>query len=165
MAGLVPNDWVSSSYATHFHALLDVMVSLGPKTILETGSGLYSTGFFLGFDIEKLVSIENDPEWVRDTEDPRHRVIKVKGNVADRLPGLDGYDLIFVDDDPVEGRVETLKKVLAKARGIVVVHDTDHHLIHPLIGGRPNHTDFHQPNTSVLCPAKSKEFVEWLAIR
>ena len=165
MAGLVPNDWPTSSYATHFHLLLDVMLSFRPRTILETGSGLYSTGFFLGFDIDKLVSLENNPEWARKHDDPRHRLIKVKGNIADHLPDLTGYDLVFVDDDPIDARAETLRRVLGKARGLVVVHDTDDGRIHPFIGGRANHTDFHQPNTSVVCPARSKEFVEWLALR
>jgi hypothetical protein len=165
MAGLVPNDWPHSSYATHFHALLDVMVCFGPKRVLETGSGYYSTGFFLSFNIEKLVSIENDREWVRNYDDPRHRVIQPKGPIAENLPDLGGFDLVFVDDDPVDGRAETLKAVLAKAPGLVVVHDSDDGRLHKYIGGRPNHTDFHQPNTTVVCPSRSKEFAEWLATR
>jgi hypothetical protein len=162
----VPLDWTTSSYATHFHILTDVMLTHRPRRILETGSGLYSTPFFLAFDIDKLVSLENDRKWLKNHEDPRHEVRFVDGEVAENLPDLSEFDLIFVDDDPVEGRLKTLFAVLETAPSLVAIHDTNDPRIHQIVKHLPNHNDTaHPPDTSVVCPAATKEFIEWLATR
>lgn len=159
-------DWPHSSFATHFHVLTDVMLSFRPRRILETGSGLYSTPFFLAFDIDRLVSLENDRKWLRNTEDPRHEVQFVDGEIVDNLPDLSEFDLIFVDDDPVDGRLKTLLRVLDEGTGLVVVHDTSDPRLHSLIKSLPNHTDIaHPPYTTALSATPSKEFAEWLDMR
>lgn len=165
MDGLVPKDWVASSYATHIPLLTDVMVSFGPKRILETGSGLYSTGFFLSFNIDRLVSVENNPDWVKDWKDLRHDLELVEGRVVDHLPDLAAFDLIFIDDDPVDARVKTVDFVLANASCPVVIHDTSDARLHGFIDGRPNHTDTNKPYTTIVDPSDSKEFRSWLDLR
>lgn len=163
---LIPDDWEHSSYSTHWHLILTVMLRFKPRTILETGSGKYSTNLFRAFDIDRLVSLENNRTWFRNTEDPRHEFVTVKGRIVDNLPDLKDFDLVFVDDDPVEERLLTIKKVLKEATGLVVIHDTNHPPIHTLIANRPNHTDTSRgPTTTVLHPAKSKEFTKWLNTR
>lgn len=165
MAGLVPKDWPHSSFATHVPLLTDLMLSFGPRRILEAGSGLYSTGFFLSFNIDRLVSVENNPEWAKDWNDPRHDLELVGGRVVDHLPNLDGFDLIFIDDDPVEARIKTIDHVLDRASCPVVIHDTSDARLHGFIANRANHTDTNQPYTTVVDPSDSKEFHAWLALR
>lgn len=165
MAGLVPHDWPHSSFATHVPLLTDVMLSFGPKRILETGSGLYSTGFFLSFNIDRLVSVENNPDWFTEQTDDRHELICVEGRVVDGLPDLSQFDLIFVDDDPVSDRCRTVDFVLSEARCPVVIHDTSDARLHGFVSSRPNHTDVRAPYTSVVDPSESKEFAEWLDMR
>ena len=166
MAGMnLPADWETAEYGTHLFLLGEVFDHFKPKTILECGSGRYSTAFFLSQPIDRLVSIENNPEWTFKPSDPRHEVVSVEGPVVDHLPDL-GFDLIFVDDDPVDAREQTIAKVLAKATGLVVIHDTDYEPFHRQIAWRPNHTDTsRKPNTTVTFPQATKEFHSWLATR
>lgn len=161
-ADLIPDDYEESPYASHHRALLRVMLRFRPRTILETGSGLYSIRFLLAFDIDRLVSIENDPDWQVETGDPRHELIRVEGRVADHLPDLSPFDLVFVDDDPVEERVATLKRVIRRTPCPIVAHDADHELLHPVLRDRPNYTDSTRPMTTVLHPRRNKEFARWL---
>lgn len=161
----LPADWETAEYGTHIPLLTEVFKAFKPKTVLECGSGLYSTRFFLNQPIKSLVSYENDPDWVWEARDPRHEVRTVKGPVVDHLPKLD-FDLVFVDDDPVDDRLNTITEVIERATGLVVIHDTDYPPFHKLIAGRPNHTDTtRSPNTTVIHPAPSKEFDSWLATR
>lgn len=163
---MIPDDWEHSSYSTHWHLILTVMLKFKPRTILETGSGKYSTNLFRAFDIDRLVSLENNRQWFRNTEDPRHEFVMVKGRIVDNLPDLADFDLVFVDDDPVEERLLTIERVLSEATGLVVIHDTNDPRIHGWIANRPNHTDTTRgPMTTVLHPAKSKEFTKWLITR
>lgn len=163
MDTLTPDDYRSSSYATHYQALLRVFLRFRPRTILETGSGRYSTRLLLAFDIDRLVSVENDRDWYLETGDPRHELIWATGRVVDALPDLSDFDLVFVDDDPIEERQKTIRKVLAEAPGLVVIHDTNDPSIHDLIARRPNYTDPTPPTTTVLHPRRNKEFRRWLA--
>lgn len=139
------------------------MEAFHPRRVLETGSGHYSTNLFLSYDIEALVSVENNPDWVIDTEDPRHELRVVEGPVGSHLPPLDGFDLVFVDDDPVHAREWTISQVLDSAPGLVVIHDTDYFPFHRFIADRPNYTDLtRRPNTTVVHPQPSAEFDAWL---
>lgn len=162
----LPVDWATSEYATHISLLTELFVRFAPKRILETGSGDYSTAYFLSQDIDELVSIENDPGWTKDTKDKRHTVLSVDGPVANHLPDLSKFDLVFVDDDPVDCRPATIAAVIASAPNLVVIHDTDYMPYHRFIGNVPNHTDtLRKPHTTVICPAGNKEFSEWLVTR
>lgn len=160
----LPRDWKTAEYGSHLHLLRAVFDHFKPRRVLETGSGRYSTAFFLAQDIDELASVENNSQWFRRSEDPRHESVYVKGPVADALPPLDGFDLVFVDDDPVEDRERTIRLVLARAQGLVVIHDTEYEPYHMRIKNRPNYTDTgHRPHTTVLHPTESKEFAAWLA--
>lgn len=160
----LPDDWQTNEYGSHWHLLTEVVTHFKPKRILETGSGLYSTNLLLSFDIERLVSLENNPDWQRRPRDPRHELRRVEGPVADSLPPLDDFDLVFVDDDPVVARERTIRRVLAEAPGLVVIHDADHDAYARIIKDRHKYVDkTHVPHTAVLHPTPNKEFDKWLA--
>lgn len=124
----------SNPYATHVPVLLSVSRIVRPKSVLELGSGPFSTSLFLNSDafpdLERLVSFEDDSKWADIVssevgDDPRFDY-----RLVDRVPNavpddLSRYDLIFVDDSTVTpDRVETIRRVLGQnPQGLVVVHD------------------------------------------
>lgn len=127
-------------YATHQMTLERLFEEYPIRTVLETGSGRFSTRMFLKQPIERLVSLENSRRWMKGTGDPRHELRLVKGAMCDDLPKLD-FDLIFVDDDPLEGRVDTIAAVLSGAPRLVVVHDRERSLVRDAIDRWPRTED------------------------
>lgn len=57
---IVENDYAWSTHQPLLNALLDVFK---PKTVLELGTGLFSTPIFISRNLNKLVCIENDEGW------------------------------------------------------------------------------------------------------
>lgn len=149
-------------YSSHLPTLRRVLRDFPIKRVLETGSGLYSTAFFLARGVE-LVSIENNPDWGQPKR-PRHDFRLVDGPVWQHLPPLEGFDLIFVDDDPPEEREETLRRVLAAAPALVVAHDADHNKFDEILSGFAQYRDSsRKPHTAVLHPRPNERFEQWLA--
>lgn len=107
-----------SEYGTHLPVLRQI--TEGIKTVLELGGGDYSTPFFLGLPIERLVTVEPDASWAEriKTDDPRHEVIS-------QVPALDFFDLILVDNGTsIAERANMIRHVSdAKPFSLVVVHD------------------------------------------
>ena len=100
--------------------------------VLELGMGRYSTPTFLDRAVypflERLVSIESNPDWMRASDDPRHEVHAYPEPIEALLDtmDLDTFDLIFVDNsDKAESRIATLKYVCARRphKAKVLIHD------------------------------------------
>jgi predicted O-methyltransferase YrrM len=111
-------------YASHLFVLRALLATLKPRRVLEFGSGLYSTPFFLrSRRLESLVSVEEDPEWAE----------RVRVNGDKRLvvqPQFDGslmdFDLVFIDNArAVEERAKTIRWVLSQEHPVVVIHDAE----------------------------------------
>jgi predicted O-methyltransferase YrrM len=126
-----------NDYATHLPVLLGLAKWTPIRSVLELGSGIYSTPTFLNRntfpELETLDSFETDNEWARKisgivTADPRASLHVVKGAMAaavDQLQ-LDNYDLIFVDDSTdARDRVRTIAALQKQnpRKAVVVIHD------------------------------------------
>ena len=122
----------SSPFATHVPILR--AVGKGIKTVLELGAGEFSTPLFLDKtyypDLVQLVTIEQNTEWVRSSEDDRHRIVIVPEPIEPFLGflDLDSFDLIFVDNSMVrERRCETIKYVASHVmHSLVIAHDYEY---------------------------------------
>ena len=119
----------SDRYASHLPVLKALLDTGTISRVLELGGGLYSTPAFLATSsLEKLTTIENDPEWARkaETADDRHEVLLVQGAIADNLPPLEDYDLVFIDDSTsAYERARTIRAVLSQPHPPVVIHDAE----------------------------------------
>lgn len=56
-------DW---RWSTHQPLIETVLSVLRPSLIVELGGGLYSTPFFIGYDSDKFICIENDKDWFEE---------------------------------------------------------------------------------------------------
>lgn len=113
-----------NEYATHLPILRGLCNLISPRNVLEFGAGKFSTPFFLSVtSVEKLVSVETDPEWARKVKEacPDSRL-----TVRKTAPNPKDFDLVFIDDGhyPPE-RVKTIRKVLSKEHPPVVIHDAE----------------------------------------
>jgi predicted O-methyltransferase YrrM len=119
----------SDRYASHLLVLGALVEAHGVERVLELGAGDYSTPAFLAAPgLTRLTSVENDPEWARKvtTDDDRHEVLLVEGAIADHLPPLEDYDLVFVDDSTsAYERARTIRAVLSQPHPPVVIHDAE----------------------------------------
>lgn len=141
--------------ASHWRLLDALFGTFKIESVLETGSGDYSTRMFLRRGC-RVVSLENDPEWQRDEFNDEHELVKVDGPIAPALPNLDEFDLVFVDDDPVVSRVDTIRAAIDNVTGLLVIHDTDYHLFARELETLPHFTDrTSKPHTSVVWPTKA----------
>lgn len=121
----------SSPFATHIPLLRAIGKNI--RTVLELGAGEFSTRLFLDRTyypiLEKLVTIEQNPDWVYKSGDERHEVCIVDEPIESHLDNIDiGYfDLIFCDNSTIgEYRCKTLKYLSEKRGiGVVVAHDFD----------------------------------------
>ena len=124
----------ANPYATHLPVLSAVASVIKVRSVLELGSGPFSTSLFLDRrmfpDLEKLTSYEDDPSWAaavteRVGTDPRldFRVVE---SVSHSVPADVGdYDLVFIDDSRLTvERTQTIESVAAMApKGLVAIHD------------------------------------------
>ncbi len=119
----------SSTFATH----INLLRALGPgiRTVLELGAGEFSTQLFLDRryypDLEELVTVEQNREWVIAPDDMRHKIAIVAEPIEPflGLVGLDACDLIFADNSMLrERRCDTLRWLACHVgRSLVVAHD------------------------------------------
>jgi hypothetical protein len=107
-----------------------------PKTVVEFGSGTFSTLTFLDRaifpSVESLVSFENDAVWYEKMKqlvsgDGRASIRQVTGPIASQVGSIawNTVDLVFVDDSDEFGRAATVRE-LSKQRisGVaIILHD------------------------------------------
>jgi len=126
----------ANPYATHIPVLVACAQLFRPASVLELGSGDFSTPLFLNREIfsevTHLCSLENNADWFRHMEhvqDPRLERVLIKGSISEALETFDctGFDLIFVDDSShAKIRRRTLGTLRKKITSqIVVIHDVD----------------------------------------
>jgi len=123
----------SSPFATH----INLLRALGPgiKTVLELGTGEYSTGMFTDRryypDLQELISVESDKHWADTAQrgDRRQKVAFVPEPIESFLAQipLEKVDLILCDNSASgERRCATLKWLSEHVgRSLVVAHDYD----------------------------------------
>lgn len=125
-------------YASHLPVLVGMGIAAHPRSIVEYGSGLFSTCAFLereAFpDLARVKSFENDLSWHREmcgrvAGDPRAQIEFVSGPISEAIDiaELKRADLIFIDDSTGLERARTIRAVAAtRLSGIpVVIHDVD----------------------------------------
>lgn len=123
-------------YATHIPVLMGLSRLVNPKTVIEFGSGEFSTPMFLDRGVfpalQSMKSYENNRDWHAKvatlvSSDSRGGVELVNGPIASAVTARDVQkaELIFVDDSDERGRIETIKAIAGlKPRDIpVIVHD------------------------------------------
>ncbi len=140
-------------YGSHAGALRAIARALPVKTVVEYGSGRYSTPLFLDRgafpDLERLLSVESDRSWIEDTRracgaDPRLELRWCPIGAVHEY-GADPADLVLIDCDTVEGdrhdygpRLKLLAKYATDPRAVVVVvHDSNFASIHPAVQAAP----------------------------
>lgn len=126
----------TNDYATHIPVLVGLAKARPIMSVLELGTGRYSTKTFLNRrtfpDLRMLHSYETDKGWattMKQVTDADSRasmhVVDDMASVLERVNPCD-YDLIFVDDsNSASERVRTIK-ALAQSRAIsppIVIHD------------------------------------------
>ena len=124
----------ANPYATHLPVLSAASSVIKVRSVLELGSGPFSTSLFLDRrvfpDLEKLTSYEDDPSWAavvieRVGPDPRLDFRMVESVSQSVSADVGDYDLVFIDDSrlPVE-RTQTIESVAAmRPKGLVAIHD------------------------------------------
>lgn len=124
----------ANPYATHLPVLSAAASVMKVRSVLELGSGPFSTSLFLDRrvfpDLEKLTSYEDDPTWaaavVERVGTDQRLDLRVVESVRHSVPADVGdYDLVFIDDSrlPIE-RTQTIESVVAmRPRGLVAIHD------------------------------------------
>jgi hypothetical protein len=124
------------AYGSHLPVLIAVARLLRPRRLLELGAGLFSTAAFadkaLFPTLEGIVSLEDDPKWLRRIEKQLHANHRVGLKAVRAIPDwvatadLAAHDLIFIDNGrQIAERVSTIRAVLCRARSdaVIVVHD------------------------------------------
>ena len=127
-------------YATHLHVLQAIGMLFSPATILELGSGVYSTPLFCNKDIfagvKRLEVYENNKKWHTDVLKslPKRRVVNFtlyENSIVDELRSLDlnEFQLIFIDNGvSLEERAATIKEIAMQKleEPLIVIHDFEH---------------------------------------
>lgn len=118
-------------YSTHLPIIRMCLALLKPKRVLELGAGLYSTKEFLASPVERLTSLETNPDWLErlraEIADERW-TLRFVDSIVPALPKhLDDYDLVFVDcDEDSISRANAIRAVLEKEHPPVIVHDAEY---------------------------------------
>lgn len=112
-------------YASHLPVLKAVCGLIRPWSVLELGSGLHSTPFFLGLPVFHLVSIETDPEWrERIGREFRDSRLSLRSGYDDLHPM--NFDLVFIDDGTSAAEREfSIRWVLGQKHPVTVIHDAE----------------------------------------
>jgi hypothetical protein len=133
----ISNNWRNKldPYSTHLPVLKMLGQLDGIETIVEFGSGPYSTKEFLNTEIYKdlkiLYSFESSIEWIKtvaskisdDRFIPIYNVTEQKSLSLFKL--IKKIDITFVDGASSEMRIPTVKSAILQKSKIVVVHDTE----------------------------------------
>lgn len=125
--------------STHIPILIAVARIQAIRTVLELGTGWYSTPTFLNRKVfpalETLVSVEDNPKWYLAAKAAHERDPRFE--LTDTLPAsfAHHYDLIFVDNsDSHITRANTIHRVAEESSGsLVVIHDAEDHSYVPQI--------------------------------
>jgi hypothetical protein len=148
-------------YASHMEFLLTV--GKNARSVLELGCGKYSTPMFLNrflFDqVEKVLSLENDPAWALEISqnygDPRLQIVVMEWPLELYLSdiNLDDYDLIFVDNGDMSERVRAICYLADHViHSKVVIHDFE--ILDYRVAAKPfKHMildGFRTPNTAMV---------------
>lgn len=176
-----------NDYGSHVPALCSVARALPVRTVLEYGSGRYSTGIFLDRKrfphVEKVVSLESDANWWSEC---------LKRHSDNRLtmflrplhefqhgpyPGVEHPDLVMIDcdtgiaDEPVDFsvRADLLHKHASQPAGVVVVHDVNFAAIRPAFDAakyrhKAVYAPEHGPYTGVLSNDFDVSTIRWLDV-
>jgi hypothetical protein len=126
-------------YATHLPVLVGVAAAFSPASVIEFGSGIFSTLSFLDDlafpTLKSTESYENNREWfeqIRAQIPPGGRVslrfIDGKMYRAVNDAKVETAGMIFIDDSPTaRARVPTVEAVARQcgSKPIVVLHDND----------------------------------------
>ncbi len=126
-------------YATHVPVLVGVAAACKPETIIEFGSGCFSTLSLLDEtafpSIRRVDSYENNHEWLDQvrkklTSTSRINLHFVEGDMykAVRAAQPSAAGMIFVDDSPTaQARVPTVVEVarFCGSQPVVILHDND----------------------------------------
>ncbi len=125
---------IADRWGTHVNLLK--VLGADVKTVLELGTGRWSTPLFLDRtyypNLEELVSVENDVVWAETTrtDDPRHRMSVIPEPIEPFLDDMDfnKFDLVLIDNSSSpERRIDTIKYVSSHpSRSMVVMHDFDY---------------------------------------
>lgn len=114
-------------YATHY-AVLAACVARTRGPVLELGCGNYSTPMLhLLCKDRRLVSLDNTAEWIesyRELRSSLHEMHFVEDWEECRWIDEGFWDVVFVDHSPPERRIRELRRLMHRARHIVV-HDTE----------------------------------------
>lgn len=115
--------------STHIPILIAVGLKYPIKTVLELGTGYYSTPTFLNRevfpDLEELISYEDDPKW-RYIAMETYKDVRM--HLVEELPSpTHPYDLIFVDNSQSGvTRAQTIRRVAEEATtSLCVIHDAE----------------------------------------
>jgi predicted O-methyltransferase YrrM len=126
-------------YATHVPILVGVAAAFRPESIIELGSGDFSTASFLDEaafpSIRRVDSYENNREWFEQVRQKlpssgRVNLHFVEGEMYKAVCAANpaAADMIFIDDSPTaRARVPTVEEV-ARSCGtqpLVILHDND----------------------------------------
>jgi hypothetical protein len=129
----------NEAYATHSPILVGVAAAFRPESIIEFGSGDFSTASFVDEaafpSIRRVDSYENDREWFDQVRQKlsSSRLVNfhfVAGDMykAVRAANPAAADMIFIDDSSTtRARVSTVEEVARSCgtRPLVVLHDND----------------------------------------
>ena len=120
-----------NAYATHFPVLEAVLEVVKPSSVVEFGSGTYSTEIFAK-QCARLVTVEQQEKVWFDTVCKRYAGIETVEPLW--LPGMAAvewfasndeiFDVVFVDGETISRRPLVLEGM--KKSGIVIAHDTEH---------------------------------------
>jgi hypothetical protein len=138
-------------WGSHIPALIGIGRTYPIRTVVEFGSGRYSTPTFLDRtyfpQLEKIISYEPDPDWLEDTKrrntDARLEMVLCpldKMHTVERALA----DLIFIDCDQHDEkrydyaeRLKLIQRYSSDPHAVVVVHDSNFTQIKPAIDVSP----------------------------
>ena len=120
-------------HASHIPFLIGVGAAFTIRSVVEFGSGLYSTPLFLNMrafpKVKTVISAEPDPSWAKKVYeacdyDERLTLLPKEPEFL----SLAFVDLIFVDNGPEQHKIETIRwmALASTINTIVVVHDAEH---------------------------------------
>jgi len=123
--------------SSHLPVLMTIGKIFPIKSVLEFGSGSFSTLMFLNRAIfpqlEKVISFETDPEWKQRVidgagGDKRLEILLVDDDVAKAASkcNFSLFDLVFIDNGPsADARAATIREVAKRCHdsNLIVIHD------------------------------------------
>lgn len=133
------------AWASHQPVLRAAAEFVPLRKVIEFGAGKYSTPFFLDRavfpDLEQLVSVEHDPEWLRklrdEIKDDRwHPQLEHVEMMPELAALLEPADLVLIDSGrPTAFRADyhlrgALLEYYAASESIVVMHDVETNPLH-----------------------------------